>query len=278
MGKLGRVDLFRVVFLLVMLSSILALSYLLSSLAYVYYIHNIPLPKEQTAKKIDFTVSKQLNFITHIFAKKATLEQNIQKSPLAKPINFTLLGTLLTDNFKSAILKMETGIKVIKQYQKITEGVILSQVRDFYIIVDVNGVNKVVELNKDFKHEPTSSENLPPLSSVVPIPQGAQNFVIDKRLVDELTKDVGQFLKDVRIIPYFENGVTAGFKFDFVRQGSLLEQNGIRQGDKIISINGNPVKTTEDSFKLYNMLRTEKFISIVLEDQNGKRTVNYEIR
>lgn len=46
----------------------------------------------------------------------------------------------------------------------------------------------------------------------------------------------------------------------------------------MISINGNPVLTAEDSFKLYNLLRTEKYISIVVEGQNGRRTLNYEIR
>jgi len=66
--------------------------------------------------------------------------------------------------------------------------------------------------------------------------------------------------------------------FESVKEGSLLAQNGLASGDRIISINGSPVVTTEDSFKLYNMLRTEKFVTLEVEGPSGRRTINYEIR
>lgn len=256
---------------------VLSLGYFFSSFVYVFFLTKTTIRNTiKTVKTDELSRVRVYNF-GNLFQETNLnfIQNNLQNPP--KPLNFTLLGTLITDSIRSAMLKIDNEIKIFRLNQSINEKTKIIQINDFYILIDIDGRKQLVELNRDFKHEPPK-ENLPPLSSVVPIPQGAQNFVIDKRLVDEMTKDVGQFLKDVRIIPYFENGVTAGFKFDFVRQGSLLEQNGIKQGDKIISINGNPVKTTEDSFKLYNMLRTEKYVSLVLEDQNGRRTLNYEIR
>lgn len=275
MGAIRRLDLFKFLFLFSITFLFISLSYFIMSFLYLNFLSKIDNKIIFNFSRKDSTEVFTLRGLNYLF--NSNINNKTEQIAETKQVKFTLLGTLVTDRIKSAMLKIDNEIKIFRLNQNISDKTRISRIEDFFIEIDINGKKQIVELNRDFRHEP-SKENLPPLSSVVPIPQGAQNFVIDKRLVEEMTKDVGQFLKDVRIIPYFENGVTAGFKFDFVRQGSLLEQNGIKQGDKIVSINGNPVKTTEDSFKLYNMLRTEKYISLVLEDQNGKRTLNYEIR
>lgn len=278
MEIIRKLNLFKTIFGFNVIFFVAVLSYLFLTFVYIVFINKVEYIPKKYSKGELLISERQVNIdnFNYFFVNKQD-NQSEKQSQIFNPVSFKLLGTIITDATRSAIIKMDDKIKVVKKYDKIAENVVLVGVNEFYILVDVFGKKQVVQLNNDFKQS-IPNEKIPPLSDVVPIPKGAQNFTVDKRLVEEMTRDMGQFLKDIRIVPYFENGVTQGFKFEFVRPGSFFEQNGISQGDKLISINGNPVLTAEDSFKLYNLLRTEKYISIVVEGQNGRRTLNYEIR
>jgi|GEM_PF-4371907 general secretion pathway protein C len=278
MEAIKRFDLFRILFIFSIIFFIATLSFFILSFVYIFLINKINLNTHKVIRKdlSELNSNSNLNSLGHLFVSNVKSDKNNQ--PIApQPINFVLLGTLITDKSKSAIIKIDDKVKVVRNFGKIAENVILIGVNEFYILIDINGTKKIVELNREFKQE-VPKDKIPPLSDIVPIPQGASNYVVDKRMVDDLTKDMGQFLKDIRIIPYFENGVTAGFKFEYVKPDSFFAQNGIKQGDKLVSINGNKVTTTEDSFKLYNLLRTERYISLVVDGEGGRRTINYEIR
>ncbi len=197
--------LYRIYFYVSLFILVLSLAYSINAIVYIFYLNKISIKNNHGISKSRETNYGSVQNINNLFRENLLNVQNSFSQNSMKPLNFTLLGTLITDRIKSAMLKIDNEIKIFRLNQNINEKTKIIQINDFYILIDIDGRKQLVELNRDFKHEPPK-ENLPPLSSVVPIPQGAQNFVIDKRLVDEMTKDVGQFLKDVRIIPYFEKG------------------------------------------------------------------------
>lgn len=279
MERLSKFIDVRYLFIASVLFLLFSLAYLINSFVYVYLVARTEVKPSNNPNRYVLS-NESPRSLSFLFFKPVQKQSSSgsSTSQYKAAINFTLIGTLIADTSKSAIININNTLKTIKLFQSIEDGIKVVDIEEFYIIVDNYGEKRTIVINQNFNSGEGSS-NLPPLKNVVPIPDGGtQSYTLDKTMVQELTRDMGQFLKDVKIKPYFENGVTKGFMFDSVKEGSLLAQNGIAPGDRIISINGNPVVTTEDSFKLYNMLRTEKFVTLVVEGPSGRRTINYEIR
>ncbi len=256
-----------------------------------YKFFNIP-SEDIKPKKLTTETSKNYQYVDLLFEKISAPSTQIEKSttnksepvviPTAKPSqlnNIKLIGTVLSGKEKMALLKVNNEIKLVKKNQKI--GNLKLKKIDRFTVVLTDGI-KDYNISINIAPNKTSYRNYSrPISRKpveTPIKQEDNYYEISKREVEKYTADLGNLLKYVRIVPVVKNGETKGYKFLYVSPRSILYKYGLRSGDFIVSVNGMSVKTAEEAFKVYNMLRNEKTIRLEVERKGERKVITYQIK
>lgn len=89
---------------------------------------------------------------------------------------------------------------------------------------------------------------------------------------------LAKMAQDVRIVPYFEGGVSKGFKLYSIKPGSLLSKIGLMNGDVISKVNGYDINSPEKALQIYGLLKNEKNVSVDLTRNGQNKSVSYTIR
>ncbi|MGB5081394.1 MAG: PDZ domain-containing protein, partial [Burkholderiales bacterium] len=105
-------------------------------------------------------------------------------------------------------------------------------------------------------------------------PAGAGRQVVDRR---QLQKQLGrpEFLSQALIVP---NPGGGGFLVRQVQSGSLYEKLGLRQGDVIRTVNGQPLTNMDDVMRLYQQFGTAQRVLVDVQRQGRTETLYYDMR
>jgi general secretion pathway protein C len=77
-------------------------------------------------------------------------------------------------------------------------------------------------------------------------------------------RDHGSSLGPVRVVPEQRDGKLIGVRLLGIRQGSVLGSLGLRNGDRLESINGFPIASPENALQAYAQLRSASRLHVVL--------------
>ena len=126
--------------------------------------------------------------------------------------------------------------------------------------------------------EPSSSKP-EKISTARPSLKGAER-TITVRLSDleRSLQDINQLMSNVRIRPHFKDGVADGLVITRIRAGSVFRRLGLRNGDILQQINGNPIENPNHILSMYNDLKSGSPISIQIKRRGQQRTLNYRFR
>ncbi len=72
-------------------------------------------------------------------------------------------------------------------------------------------------------------------------------------------------------------GRVDGFRFVAIQPNSIYEKLGFKPMDVIKSVNGEPVNSPTKAMELYNSLKSDSRISIMIERNGRDETFKYEI-
>jgi general secretion pathway protein C len=81
-----------------------------------------------------------------------------------------------------------------------------------------------------------------------------------------------------RYVPSIACGRMTGIRLDAVRPASLLARLGLRNGDKLVRVNGISLSSPETAMRLYAMLKTARFVVLDLERDGRPIALTYAIR
>jgi general secretion pathway protein C len=107
---------------------------------------------------------------------------------------------------------------------------------------------------------------------------GQDEFVVDEAELDKGLENLPMLLTQARAVPYFKEGRSIGLRLFAIKSGSLYEKIGLKNGDILKSINGNNLGDISQALKLFEQLKQERSISLVLEREKGDREFKYQIR
>lgn len=107
---------------------------------------------------------------------------------------------------------------------------------------------------------------------------GGSRVVVAESDVDEALSNLPVLLTQVRAVPYFKNGQAVGLRLFAIKSGSLFEKIGLQNGDVLQSINGNQLGDFSQALKLFERLKAERSLKVVLERNRAPMTFNYEIK
>lgn len=80
------------------------------------------------------------------------------------------------------------------------------------------------------------------------------------------------------VAPFYKDGKAAGFRLNGVRSGSVFSSLGIRNGDVIQSVNGQIIDSPQKAMELYQRLRQQGNIELVIERGGRPTTLNYAVQ
>jgi type II secretion system protein C len=104
------------------------------------------------------------------------------------------------------------------------------------------------------------------------------DFVVEEAELDKGLENLPLLLTQARAVPYFKDGRSIGLRLFAIKTGSLYEKVGLRNGDILKTINGNNLGDISQALKLFEQLKQERSISLVLERDKQDREFKYTIR
>jgi general secretion pathway protein C len=153
--------------------------------------------------------------------------------------------------------------------EELSPGVRLDTVQRDRIVILRNGAREAVFM-KDT--EGTAA------GVAAPPPPIVQSVGTDRQLVDrrQLQQQMGrpEFLNQALIVP----NPDGGFLVRQVQAGSLYEKLGLRPGDVIRNVNGQPLTSMDDVMRLYQQFGTAQRVLVDVQRQGKNETLYYDMR
>ncbi len=104
------------------------------------------------------------------------------------------------------------------------------------------------------------------------------DYVVDEAELDKGLENLPLLLTQARAVPYFKDGRSIGLRLFAIKSGSLYEKIGLKNGDILKSINGNSLADITQALKLFEQLKQERSINLILEREKQDREFKYTIR
>lgn len=109
---------------------------------------------------------------------------------------------------------------------------------------------------------------------------GNFDFSMKRSVLNKYISNLGQVLNQARMVPNIipgTGGSVQGFRFVSIHPGSIYEKLGFKPMDVIKAVNGEPVNSPTKAMELYNALRSDNQISLVVERNGREQTFTYNI-
>jgi general secretion pathway protein C len=169
------------------------------------------------------------------------------------PIGIRLKGVFAVDGktLSGAVLNMGARDQYVRQGQELSPGVTLVEVRRDYVILNRAGVREKIDMDR-FENrgaKPATASTMPATQFRLNVTSsGPNNYALSRQ-------ELNSVLGDPRQQVFFNGRMAAasggGIRIEEAPGGSLLDKLGIKTGDVITAINGQPVNSQGDLVRLY---------------------------
>lgn len=209
------------------------------------------------------------------------VEQPLEKTRL----QLALWGTVTAASDKNTFAVIEnkkTGEQSLFQVGDTVEGGVIRKIARNQVVLRVNGKDQLLEV--DITQKPSAVASSPPS-----LPEPETGLPDPETLVQQAAAPgLPSLMKQARIRPFFSDGKPDGLLLYGIRNDSVFQQIGLRNGDIIKSINGSDILSAQDAVTIYQSLnapleempdiqftiqRRGKIQEIVYNAQNNEYTV-----
>lgn len=204
-----------------------------------------------------------------------------QQLPLSS-LNLVLTGVIARGNDSFALIRIDGAPEEpIGIGQEITAGARLRAVYPDRIILERSGaLESLILQDNDVPLAAGSVQTAPPPAAPAPQgtahPDGRKRFTVERETLSQQMQRP-EVLSQALVVPNTEGGLLVRE----IQAGSLYQQLGLRAGDVIRSVNGQPVSNMDDVIKVYQQLGgVEQARNVVIEvTRAGKtETLHYQFQ
>ncbi len=106
------------------------------------------------------------------------------------------------------------------------------------------------------------------------------NFTFQRSEINKYLENLPRVLQDAKAVPYVapgSGGEVSGFKIVAMKSGSIYEKLGLKRGDIIKGVNGEPVDTPQKAMELYQALKSADDIQLEVTRGGSSTTLNYRL-
>lgn len=191
-------------------------------------------------------------------------------APPPSPLMLSLIGTFLTQGQEPyAIIedKKKNEQEMFLIGDSVFEQATLKTIYLDRVEVERNGKLEVLRLDEIAGNSGAGIVN-----------SGSDDFVIEEAELDKGLENLPLLLTQARAVPYFKDGRSIGLRLFAIKTGSLYEKVGLKNGDILKTINGNNLGDISQALKLFEQLKQERSINLMLERDKQEREFKYSIR
>ena len=222
-------------------------------------------PVETSARAAASTTAEQpahydINALTsaHLFGQAAVTPDKtaLEDIPLSS-LNLVLTGVLVNPISSVALISADGAPELpFAIGEEVTAGVVLHEVYADRALIRRGATTESLMLKETGPALPNGSvvssartNNSRRNSSAVDVQRSGNQFSVER---EQLNKQLQrpEFLSQALMVP----NASGGFLVREIQPGSLYEKLGLKVGDVISSVNGQPVNTIEDVLRLYQQL------------------------
>jgi type II secretion system protein C len=198
----------------------------------------------------------------------------------------TLLGTMVVNpaDYSSAMLRNDNS-KEIGGYRigdKILDATVTSIAPRMVLVQRADGKREYILLDAE---ETVAARSGAPAGSAEPAADGQivkeseTSFVIDRQLFDSSLQDLDALSRMARAIPHRDSGGNVdGFRLSGVRPNELLYNLGIRSGDVVHGVNGQPLTSIAEAMNAMSGLQRSSTFNFEITRRGQKMTMNYRVQ
>ncbi|MCF6205636.1 MAG: PDZ domain-containing protein, partial [Sulfurovum sp.] len=220
--------------------------------------------------------TKPLYYRIKLTPNKAPVPQ--KKSP-QKPAgsirDITLLGiykapdiTVVTVSYKGKSKVLSTGESV--------NGFVLDRAGNTFAIFTKGGKEYKVTLlhAKETTGGSDTHSRTPARSSVRPkqpageVIDAGDHKIVDRSLLEHYTQNMDDIYKNIGIQEIKKNGKIEGFRVTFVKRGTPFAQLGLRRGDVLKAVNGEPLDSYKAAFDAYKRVKDTSDMTLTIKRGN----------
>ncbi len=111
-----------------------------------------------------------------------------------------------------------------------------------------------------------------------PIVEVGDTKRIDRNLIREYSENPEKIWKNIGLYEVKNDGKLEGFKVRFVRKGSPFEKLGLKRGDVIKSINGEPIVDYATPMRMLKSADSIDDLSLTIERNHEEQELKYEVK
>ena len=103
-------------------------------------------------------------------------------------------------------------------------------------------------------------------------------FNVDRGTLDKILENQADLMRQARVRPVQDNGRTVGIRMMGIRDDSLLGVLGMKNGDRLQTINGFDMTSPEKALEAYARLRTADKLTVQINRGGKDMNLDYNIR
>lgn len=104
-------------------------------------------------------------------------------------------------------------------------------------------------------------------------------FQVDSSVLENALGNVEALATQMRVVPHKgSDGQIDGYRVSSIRKNSLFDKLGIKNGDIVHGVNGQPLTSAEGALATYQALKNERSFSFEITRKSQRQTLEYEVR
>ncbi|MCM2323722.1 MAG: hypothetical protein NDJ90_10725 [Oligoflexia bacterium] len=213
--------------------------------------------------------------------------QDMGGAPVRTSLPFNLIGTLiLRDELRSIATiedKSASAVYPVRVDDEIPSKARIVKVEPNRVIFvnTSSGRREFVDLPEDaaLSRAPRISLGGPRGATGTGIEQlSPTQFQVSRQEVDRALGDFNNILTQARAVPNFENGVPSGYKLFQIVPGSIYDKLGLKNGDVISGLDGQPINDPGKAFEMISRLKDSNHLELQVKKDGKTLTYSYDIK
>ncbi len=195
-----------------------------------------------------------------------------------------LLAVYRSKGQSLAVIQKASRALVVRKGER-AFGYLLNEIDDRSVLLERNGkeYRLAIETPKVGSHAklmPFSTQHGPskPPGNPQEIRKEGETLVVPRRLLSEYTRNIDKIWSNIGIDPVQKNGKLEGFKVRYIRRRSIFSKLGLKRGDLIVGINGEPIEDFGTVQDLFREARELDSLTLTIKRGQKEMELDYEIR
>lgn len=215
--------------------------------------------------------------------RQAKEKVNVPKPPLRIKLKGTTVGA-----YSIAVIEDESGKQDVYQLGDKASGAEIVGINRNHIVVRRDDTEERIYLSEEDKEigklgDLAMESPSPPPAIQVPVevgpPPPGENITVKRAEINGKIQQAAEVAAR-NVKPFFRDGRVEGFQLSNIEKGNMLEQYGLKNGDIIRSVNGQPLDSIQRAYELAQLLwfGGASKVQIEVERQGKIQSLSYEVR